>query len=44
LRRSSSRSTAVDVLILRDDVPVSLPTAGQVRVAVRACSVNHLDV
>ncbi len=33
-----------EVLELRADVAVPEPVAGQVRVAVRACSVNHLDV
>ncbi len=33
-----------EVLELRADLPVPEPAAGQVRVAVRACSVNYLDV
>lgn len=33
-----------EVLELRDDVPDPAPGPGQVRVSVRACSVNHLDV
>ncbi len=33
-----------EVLELRADIAVPEPAAGQVRVAVRACSVNHLDV
>jgi NADPH:quinone reductase-like Zn-dependent oxidoreductase len=33
-----------EVLTLRADVPVPEPGPGQVRVAVRACSVNHLDL
>ncbi len=33
-----------EVLALRADLPVPEPGPGQVRVAVRACSVNHLDI
>jgi NADPH:quinone reductase-like Zn-dependent oxidoreductase len=33
-----------EVLSLRDDIAVPEPASGHVRVAVRACSVNHLDL